>query len=525
MIERSSGVLMPMSSLPSPCGIGTMGKEAFRFVDFLVAAAQKYWQLLPLGPTGYGDSPYSSISSFAGNPYFIDLPLLVEEGMLLEEEVESVDWGRNPEEVDYGRLYENRSPLLRKAFERGRTPLRKEFEAFCGENRGWLENYTLYSALKKHFEMQSWPDWPDEEIRMHRPDAVKKYSELLKEEMEFQAFVQFLFFRQWRALKAYATEKGIQFIGDVPIYVAMDSADVWAEPQYFQLDAQCRPKMVAGVPPDAFTADGQLWGNPLYDWARMKADGYGWWIRRIEGATRLFDVLRIDHFRGMESYWAVPAGEATARNGKWLKGPGMGLVGVLTQWFHETEFIAEDLGYLTPDVRKLLKDSGLPGMKIMEFAFDAHGDSDYLPHCCGENSVCYLGTHDNNTVHGWLETITAGDRNFARRYMHITPGEGWCWGMIRSGMATMSRLFVVQMQDLLELDGSARMNTPGLDSGNWRWRMLPGAASEELAARLRKYTFTYRRAETCRLKEEAEKAKKKKNHSVIADVTGEETGR
>ena len=517
MIERSSGVLMPMSSLPSPYGIGTMGKEAFRFVDFLAAAAQKYWQLLPLGPTGYGDSPYSSYSSFAGNPYLIDLELLTDEGLLSADEVEAVNWGDDPEAVDYGRLYEARSPLLRKACERGTTLLRKEFEAFCRENRGWLENYSLYVAVKKHFGMQSWTVWPDEGIRMHRPDAVKKYTEALKDEVEFQAFVQFLFFRQWKALKTYAEEKGIRFIGDVPIYVAMDSADVWAEPQFFQLDSEYRPKEVSGVPPDAFTADGQLWGNPLYDWDRMKADGYGWWIRRIEGATRLFDVLRIDHFRGMESYWAVPAGETTARNGKWRPGPGMGLVGVLTQWFHDTEFIAEDLGYLTPGVKKLVKDSGLPGMKIMEFAFDAHGDSDYLPHCCEENSVCYLGTHDNNTVHGWLETTTAEDRDFARHYMHITPGEGWCWGMIRSGMATMSRLFVVQMQDLLELPGSARMNTPGIDSGNWRWRMLPGAASEDLAARLRKLTFTFRRAETLRLKEEAAKAKKKKTAAAAAD--------
>ena len=293
----------------------------------------------------------------------------------------------------------------------------------------------------------------------------------------------------------YAEEKGIKMIGDIPIYVAMDSADVWAEPHFFQLDERNVPKEIAGVPPDAFTEDGQLWGNPLYDWERMKADGYGWWIRRIEGATRLYDVLRIDHFRGLESYWAVPYGDTTAKNGKWRPGPGMSLVGVLTSWFHGTEFIAEDLGYLTPGVRKLLKDSGLPGMKVMEFAFDAHEESDYLPHRCGENSICYLGTHDNDTVLGWLETTGKADRDFARRYMHITPGEGWCWGMIRSGMATQSRLFVVQMQDLLELDGGARMNVPGKDSGNWQWRMLPGAADRKLAEKLRLYTETFRRTE------------------------------
>ena len=494
MIERSSGVLMPMSSLPSRYGIGTMGREAFRFIDFLAAAAQKYWQLLPLGPTGYGDSPYSSCSSFAGNPYLIDLELLIEDGLLTAAEANAVDWGGDPEKTDYGRLYEERLPLLRKAYERGKEKYRAEFEAFRAENGRWLDNYTLYVAVKKHFDMKSWTEWPDEAIRMHRPEGVRKYSELLREETEFQAFVQFLFFRQWKALKAYAVEKGIKLIGDIPIYVAMDSADIWAEPQFFQLDAQYRPKEVAGVPPDAFTDAGQLWGNPLYDWDRMKADGYGWWIRRIEGATKLFDVLRIDHFRGLDSYWAVPSGETTAKNGRWRPGPGMGLVGVLTQWFHETEFIAEDLGYLTPSVRKLVRDSGLPGMKVMEFAFDAHGDSDYLPHCCEENSVCYLGTHDNDTVRGWLTTTGREDRSFARRYMHITRSEGWCWGMIRAGMGTSSRLFVALMQDLLELDGSARMNTPGQDSGNWRWRMLPGAATDELAAKLRLYTLTYRRA-------------------------------
>lgn len=523
MIERSSGVLMPLSSLPSPHGIGTMGREAFRFVDFLEAAAQKYWQLLPLGPTGYGDSPYSSCSCFAGNPYLIDLDLLVQDGLLTEEEVNAVDWGGDPSRTDYGRLYECRDPLLRVACGRGKELFRPEFAAFCDENRRWLKDYTLYVAAKRHFGMQSWTAWPDEEIRRHRPAAVERYSRLLQEEMEYQAFVQFLFFRQWKALKAYAAGKGIHLIGDVPFYVAMDSADVWSEPRFFQLDDRYRPKDVAGVPPDAFTADGQLWGNPLFDWDRMKADGYGWWIRRIEGATKLFDVIRMDHFRGFDSYWAVPAEETTAKNGRWRQGPGMSLVGVLTQWFHGTEFVAEDLGDLTPGVRKLLKDSGLPGMKVLEFAFDAHGDSDYLLHHCEENSVCYLGTHDNDTVLGWVNTMPAEDRQFARRYMHITPGEGWCWGMIRSGMATMSRLFVVQMQDLLELDGSARMNTPGKEMGNWCWRMLPGAATEDLAAKLREYTFTFRRAESLRLKEEAakkEEAGKKKTRKPVPAEDG-----
>ena len=484
---------MPMTSLPSPYGIGTMGREAFRFVDFLAAAGQKYWQLLPLGPTGYGDSPYSSYSTFAGNPYLIDLDLLIGEGLLTQKEVDAVDWGTEPARTDYSKLYQWRYPLLRKAYERGIGPFGAEYRQFCRENAGWLDNYSLYMAVKAHFEMKPWTAWPDAEIRKHRADAIRRYSEMLHGEIEFYRFVQFLFFRQWKELKSYATKQGVLFIGDIPIYVAMDSADIWAEPQFFQLDSNAVPKEVAGVPPDPFTEDGQLWGNPLYDWDRMKADGYGWWIRRIEGATKLFDVLRIDHFRGMESYWAVPYGEKTAKNGRWRPGPGMSLVGVLTSWFHGTNFIAEDLGYLTPEVKKLLKDSKLPGMRVMEFAFDAHGESDYLPHRCTENSVCYLGTHDNDTVQGWLETTGKEDREFAKRYMHITPGEGWNWGMIRSGMATASNLFVVQMQDLLELDGTARMNKPGSDTGNWQWRMLPGAADEKLAAKLRLYTETFRR--------------------------------
>ncbi|MBQ9249185.1 MAG: 4-alpha-glucanotransferase [Oscillospiraceae bacterium] len=491
-MERCSGVLMPMSSLPSPYGIGTMGKSAYHFVDFLKAAGQKYWQLLPLCPTSHGDSPYSSFSTFAGNPYFIDLDLLIKDKLLRAKDLEGIEWGEDPQQTDYGRLYGARYVVLRRAFARGWDALGGEIAAFRREN-AWVENYALYMALKQHFQMLSWTEWPDEEIRMRRPAAVERYSALLRGEMDFQIFVQYLFFKQWSALRDYAHKKGVGFIGDIPIYVALDSADVWSEPQFFQLDENNVPKEVAGVPPDAFTADGQLWGNPLYDWDAMRADGYGWWIRRIDGAKKLYDVIRIDHFRGFESYWSVPYGEKTAINGKWKPGPGMGLVGVLTSWFNDLEFIAEDLGYITPGVRKLVEDSGMPGMKIMQFAFDAHDDSDYLPHNCQANSVCYIGTHDNDTVMGWLKGTRPVDRRFATRYMNITAEEGWCWGMIRAGMATSSRLFVVQMQDLLELPGSCRMNVPGKPEGNWRWRMLPGADSKELAKKLRQYTETFRR--------------------------------
>ncbi len=491
-MKRSSGVLMPMSSLPSKYGIGSMGKEAYEFVDFLKASGQSYWQLLPLGPTSYGDSPYYSFSTFAGNPYFIDLDILCDEGLLNGEELKGIDWGENPERVDYGKIYMNRFNILRLAFDRGCEKLRGEIEKFREENRRWLDNYALFMALKANFSMESWTQWP-EDIRLRKTEAVSRYTLLLKDEIEFQVFIQYMFFKQWNALKEYAHESGVYFIGDVPIYVALDSADVWGEPEFFQLDEKHLPREVAGVPPDAFTEDGQLWGNPLYDWDAMQADGFGWWIRRIDGAKKLYDVIRIDHFRGFESYWAVPASETTAKNGKWRKGPGMNLVGVLTSWFRDLSFIAEDLGYVTPEVRGLLSDSGLPGMKILEFAFDAHGESDYLPHRCEQNSVCYMGTHDNDTVKGWLSRMEEDDMKFASRYMHITDDEGWCWGLIRTGMATASNLFVVQMQDLLELPGSARLNTPGTNSGNWQWRMGCGAADEKLSEKLLEYTKTFRR--------------------------------
>ena len=492
--RRASGVLMPMSSLPSPYGIGTMGDSAFRFVDFLKASGQRYWQLLPLGPTSYGDSPYASFSTFAGNPYFIDLDLLAKEGLLRRDELRKADWGNNPGKVDYGKIYNNRFRILRLAFERGWSPLSRQVSAFRKNNASWLEDYALFMAVKTHFGMLIWTKWPDEDIRLHKAKAVTKYSQELKEEVNYWVFLQFLFFRQWTALREHARKKSIEFIGDVPIYVALDSADVWSNPDFFQLDEENVPKEVAGVPPDAFTEDGQLWGNPLYDWDKMAADGFTWWIRRIEGARKLYDVIRIDHFRGFESYWAVPYGDRTARNGRWRPGPGMALVGLLTSKFPDLRFIAEDLGYTTPEVEKLLSDSGLPGMKILEFGFDPKGESNYAPNNCIFNSVCYIGTHDNETVNGWVRSGKGHSViPYAREYMHITDDEGWCWGMIRTGMSTASKLFVLQMQDALELPGSTRMNTPGTASGNWQWRMLPDADDRELAQKLLHYTKIYHR--------------------------------
>ncbi|MBO4854456.1 MAG: 4-alpha-glucanotransferase [Oscillospiraceae bacterium] len=490
---RSSGILLPMSALPSPHGIGTMGHAAYEFVDFLRRAHQTYWQLLPLGPTGYGDSPYSSFSSFAGNPYYIDLDLLAEEGLLLGEEVETPDWGDHPGWVDYGKIYNSRFAVLRLAYRRADGYCVDERAAFHAENADWLTDYTLYMAVKSHFDLAAWVDWPDEGIRLHRPEAVAIYSKMLRDEIGFYEFLQFLFFRQWENLRRYAHENGIQLIGDIPIYVALDSADVWSAPGFFQLDEKNLPVEVAGVPPDALNDEGQLWGNPLYDWERMRRDGYGWWIRRVGGAQKLYDVVRIDHFRGFESYWAVPSGDNTAQNGRWRPGPGMELVGLLTSWFPQLRFIAENLGYLTPEVAQLLSDSGLPGMKILEFGFDPHSESDYAPHNCVYHSICYVGTHDNETVTGWLEGAGKGCAAYAADYMHITPDEGWCWGMIRTGMSTASRLFIVQMQDVLEAPPWTRMNEPGIADGNWRWRLQPGEITPALTEKLREYTVRYRR--------------------------------
>ena len=405
-MNRSSGILMPIFSLPSPYGIGTLGKAAYDFADFLAEAGQHYWQMLPLGPTSYGDSPYQSFSTFAGNPYFIDPDLLVEDGLLTKQEVKAYRWGSDPRHVDYGAVYNSRLKLLSKAKKRGWERDREEVTAFVAENARWLPDYALFMACKRHFGMRSWTEWEDEDIRLRRSQLVlEQYRTLLREDVELFTYIQYLFFRQWEALRTYLHGKDIHIIGDLPIYVAMDSADVWAEPENFQLDDRCVPTEVSGVPPDYFSADGQLWGNPLYRWDRMQADGFGWWIRRIDGAGKLYDVIRIDHFRGFESYWAVPYGETTAKNGRWVKGPGMALVGVLTGWFPQLEFIAEDLGYPTPEVAQLLRDSGLPGMKVLEFAFDSRDTSSYLPHSYRENCICYTGTHDNSPLALWRQAI------------------------------------------------------------------------------------------------------------------------
>jgi len=492
-MKRSSGILMPVFSLPSPCGIGTLGREARAFLDFLHDAGQSWWQILPVGHTSYGDSPYQCLSAYAGNPYLIDLELLAADGLLTADEIGARRWGSDPARVDYGALYENRWPLLETAAKRGFERDRAAVEAFAAENEAWLPDYALFMAVKRYFGMRAWTEWPDEAIRLRRAPALERYRAALAEEIRLFTYVQYLFFKQWDALRAYAREKGVGIIGDLPIYVAMDSADVWASPESFQLDERNIPLAVAGVPPDYFSEDGQLWGNPLYDYEAMERDGFGWWIRRIGGAAKLYDVIRIDHFRGFESYWAVPYGDATAKRGKWVKGPGMRLIAALTGWFRDVRFIAEDLGSPSPEVRQLLADSGFPGMKVLEFAFDARASSDYLPHTYDPHCVCYTGTHDNAPLAAWKSEADPADIAVAVRYLGLNGQEGFHWGILRGGMGSVAELFIAQMQDYLGLGEEARINTPGTMEGNWQWRLLPGQITEALTKRIAAMTRLYGR--------------------------------
>ena len=487
---RSSGILMHITSLPGKYGVGTMGAEAFAFVDFLKKAGQSKWQLLPLTPTGYGDSPYQSCSTFAGNPYLIDLPKLVEEGLLTREEIDSVTWCAREDRVDFGIQYNNKNRVLRLAYNRFAGG--GEFERFCVENGSWLPDFALFMALKDATG-KSWYDWEDG-LKFRDPDAIWNARNKLKDEIRFYSFVQYVFSRQWNALRGYAKDAGISIIGDVHIYVPYDSVEVWASPELFQLDATLRPTDVAGVPPDAFTADGQLWGNPLYRWDEMRRDGYSWWLRRLAAAGKWYDTVRLDHFRGFESYWAVPYGAPNARGGHWVKGPGMDFITTLKKGLPGLSLIAEDLGYLTQEVLDLRDDSGYPGMKVLGFAFDSREPSDYLPHTYTRNSVCYTGTHDNMTTRQWFDTADAEAAAYAREYMCLNDTEGDVWGTIRTAMATVSDMTIVPMQDYLGLGARARMNFPGtLSDANWTWRADAGFMTDELSDRIRRLTKLYGR--------------------------------
>lgn len=489
---RESGILMHITSLPGPYGVGTMGREAFEFVDFLEAAGQSCWQLLPLTPTGYGNSPYQSCSTFAGNHYLIDLRQLKAQGLLEEAELETVHWCDREEKADFGLLYQNRLPVLRLAYGRFRDT--EALEAFCREQADWLPDFALFMALKAQNGGRPWYEWP-RALKFREEAALEEARRALREDIRFYCFVQYLFFGQWSALRAYAKGKGLRLIGDVPIYVPLDSVEVWSAPELFQLGEDLSPTAVAGVPPDGFTADGQLWGNPLYRWEVHQSSGYSWWMRRLRAAGRLYDVVRLDHFRGFEAYWAVPYGDETARNGHWVKGPGMDFIHAVKTRLPEMRLIAEDLGFLTPEVFQMRDASGYPGMKVLQFAFDSREPSDYLPHAYIPNTVCYTGTHDNMTTRQWFETVEKEAVEYASEYMNLSQGEGLVWGTIRTAMASVSELCVVPMQDYLDLGAEARMNFPGtLSDANWTWRMKPGAVSSELTNKIRALTRLY-----CRL--------------------------
>lgn len=482
---------MHITSLPSPYGVGTMGKTARRFVDFLHKAGQGYWQILPVTPTGYGDSPYQSCSTYAGNHYLIDLDLLVEQKLLKKHEVKNICWGNREDRVDFGKLYSNRMNVLRLAYSRF-TPDEK-FQAFCKENENWIWDFAMFMALKDQNGGKPWYQW-EAGVKYRTDEAMTRVWNSMQPQICFYCFVQYLFQCQWDGLCAYAHSMGIQIIGDVPIYVPYDSAEVWSRPELFYLDEKLDPIAVAGCPPDGFNADGQLWGNPLYRWEVHKDQGYRWWIDRMAAAGRRYDLVRIDHFRGFESYWAVPFGDSNARGGKWLPGPGLSFIRTMAEELPHVKMIAEDLGFLTQEVKDLQRASGYPGMKVLQFGFDPREPSDYLPHTYTPNTVCYTGTHDNMTTRQWFETASREEVRFATSYMHITADEGFVWGTIRSAMATVSELCVIPMQDYLELGGEARMNFPGTQSGdNWTWRSRKGFDSAALAKRIYKMTELYGR--------------------------------
>ena len=489
---RSSGVLMHLSSLPSPYGIGTMGKQAKQFVDFLEKAGQTYWQMLPICPTSYGDSPYQSPSGFAGNPYFIDLDILCTKKLLKKSECKSYQWNEKDDTVDYALLYKNRYDLLRKAKVRFFENVPQEYGQFCEKEADWLDEFALFMALKEAHNGAQWSEW-ERPLKFREAEAIAKAKDTYADEIDFWKMLQYLFFEQWCELKNYANERGIRIIGDVPIYVAGDSVDVWTNPSQFYLDENLEPIDVAGCPPDAFSADGQLWGNPLFRWDVMREDGYSWWTMRLRKMSTLYDVIRIDHFRGFDSYYAIPGKDTTARNGVWRNGPGMELFRAVEEKLGKPDIIVEDLGFLTPSVLQLVADSGYPGMKVVQFAFDSRDDSDYMPHNYDKHCVVYTGTHDNDTILGWMKQAPKNSVKKAKEYLRMTKEEGYNWGMMCGAWMSSANLAVVTMQDLIGLGSSARMNVPSTLGGNWTWRALPGQINAPLANKLHHKTELYGR--------------------------------
>lgn len=517
-LERGAGVLLPIYSLPSPWGIGTLGQEALDFVDFLKESSQKYWQVLPAGPTGLGDSPYQNFSAFAGNPYFIDLETLRKEGLLKKSNYETRDWGGHPGYVDYAHIYENRFKVLKIAFGNSEHKETEAYRKFEEENAFWLDDYALFMALKNYFEGQCWLDW-QEDIRLHEEKAVAHYMKKLAFEIDYWKFIQFKFFEQWAKVKEYANKNGIEIIGDIPIYVALDSADTWVNYEQFQLDEGHNPLKVAGVPPDAFSADGQLWGNPLYDWDKMEKDDFSWWRARMKTAARLYDIVRIDHFIGIVRYYAIPGGAKNGMVGEFHWGPGKKLTDALTEAAAGVKIIAEDLGVIIDKVRELKAEAGFPGMKVLEFGFDSDNKNDYLPHNHEANSVVYAGTHDNETLAGWLGHIEGHTKQHLMDYLAIETEEEYGKTardkVIRMAYSSICSVAILQMQDILGLGNEARTNAPSTIGLNWKWRLMPGQLTKKESEYLKKLTKLYRREPEKPVKEaDPEKAAEKAVETV-----------
>lgn len=498
MKKRQSGVLMHISSLPGKYGIGSFGQSAYDFVDFLVRTKQRYWQILPLGTTSYGDSPYQSFSAFAGNTYFIDFDILIEEGLLNEADVKGADFGDNPRKVDYAKIFDARRPIMEKAVARFlKAEDLSDYESFVEQNAAWLEVFAEYMAIKEHFDNLAWTEWPDEAIRRREAASLASYREKLADKLTYHRVTQYLFFKQWLRLKAYANEHHIEIVGDMPIYVAADSADVWAQPHFFKTDAVGKPTCVAGCPPDEFSETGQLWGNPIYDWEAMDKDGYAWWIERLRESFKIYDIVRIDHFRGFESYWEVPADSDTSATGKWVKGPDYKLFAAVKEALGDLNIIAEDLGFMTDEVIELRERTGFPGMKILQFAFNPDDESIDSPHLAPNNSVMYTGTHDNNTVLGWYkDEIDDATRQYMAQYTNRKEYETVPHAMLRTIFASVSFMAIATVQDLLELDSAARMNYPSTIGGNWTWRMTAEELNPIVEGELYSLTKTYRRMNT-----------------------------
>lgn len=472
--NRSAGILMPVSSIPSPYGIGTFGREAYKFVDFVKDCRHSFWQVLPLGPTSFGDSPYQGFSAFAGNPYFIDLDILIEEGLLTKEYVQSFDWGNNPVEVAYDKIYESRYVVLKKAFLNSSHKTEEEFLQFERDNKEWLEDYALFMACKQHFKGADWSIW-DDDIKFRKPDAIKKYSEELSEDIDFYKFMQYKFFEQWNKLKAYANEKGIEIIGDIPIYVAYDSADVWVNTDEFLLDENLTPTKVAGVPPDAFTELGQKWGNPLYDWDKMEKNGFRWWADRMKAVSQMYDVIRIDHFLGIVKYYTIPEEDPDARNGEYCDGPGKKLTDVINASIGDKRIIAEDLGVSIPEAAELLEVNEYPGMKVIEFAFGGDRNNIHLPFNYNTaNCIVYGGTHDNETLMGYFNSRGDWELGYAYDYLDTHDKRKMVDNVFRAAYGSIADVVIFQTQDILKLDNWARMNFPSTQGCNWKWRMRKG---------------------------------------------------